>query len=220
MDGRSAARRVLVVVGAVFLVIAPLGLLFTFMAAFFPGPEAHNTIFDLAFLFVFMFLGPLAVGLAAVGIGNRALFLRLLDVPPSYARAGLRVALEPKLWARRVVSTSLGRSLLALGAIGLASAVGAHQGMRVAVAFLVLTAYSALDPIVVAVRRGSWLAGMAFSVAGWIPLFVIGAATADGMGPDGMIFLLPMMAFPGAIGVSGIIRLFGYARSRGSVPAQ
>jgi MFS-type transporter involved in bile tolerance (Atg22 family) len=58
MDGRSAARKALVVAGVFFLVIAPLGLLFTFMAAFFPGPEAHNTAFDLAFLFVFMFLGP------------------------------------------------------------------------------------------------------------------------------------------------------------------
>ena len=164
MDGRSAARRVLVVVGFVFLVIAPLGLLFTFMAAFFPGPEAHNGPGTLAFLFVFMCLGPLAVGLAAVGIGDRALFLRLLAAPPTYARSAWRVVLEPRLWGRRFLSTSIGRALLALLAVGGVTAAGAHQGLRVAVALFALTAYSALDPIVVAVRRGAWLAGIAFSV--------------------------------------------------------
>ncbi|HEV7501995.1 MAG TPA: hypothetical protein VGQ33_18400 [Vicinamibacteria bacterium] len=212
----SALRRVLVVVGFVFLVIAPLGLLFTFMAAFFPGPEAHNGPGTLAFLFVFMCLGPLAVGLAAVGIGDRALFLRLLAAPPTYARSAWRVVLEPRLWGRRFLSTSVGRALLGLliVAVGGVTAAGPHQGLRVAIAWFVLTAYSALDPIVVALRRGAWLAGIAFSVVGWIPLFVIGAATADGMGPDGMIFLLPMMVYPGAIGVSGIVRLIGLTRSR------
>jgi hypothetical protein len=214
MDGRSAARRVLVVIGFVFLVIAPLGLLFTFMAAFFPGPEAHNGPGTLLFLFLFMCLGPLAAGLTAVGLGDRALLLRLLAAPPTYARSAWRVVLEPRLWGRRFVSTSVGRALLALVAVGGVTAAGAHQGMRVAVALLVLTVYSALDPIVVAVRRGSWLAGIAFSVAGWIPLFVIGAATANGMGDDSMIFLLPMMVYPCAIGTSGIVRLFGLARSR------
>jgi hypothetical protein len=218
MDVRSAGRRVLVVVGSVFLVIAPLGLLFTFMAAFFPGPEAHNTIFDLAFLFVFMFLGPLATGLAAVGIGDRALLLRLLGAPPSYARAGLRVMLEPKLWARRIVSTSLGRALLGALAVGLVAAVRAGRGPLMLVAFFVLTAFSVADPILVLFRRGSWFGGIGLSILGWIVLFMVGAATAEGMGPDGTVFLFPVMVYPGALGVSGIVRLFGYARSR-SVPA-
>jgi hypothetical protein len=38
------------------------------------------------------------------------------------------------------------------------------------------------------------------------------------MGPDGTVFLFPMMVFPGAVGVSGMVRLFGYLRSRENPP--
>jgi hypothetical protein len=103
-------------------------------------------------------------------------------------------------------------------AVGIAAALGARKGTLMAVAFLVLTAFSIADPIVVARRRGSWLGGIGLSLCGWILLFFVGAATADGMGTDGMIFLFPMMAYPGAIAVSGIVRLFGYARARSDRP--
>jgi len=215
MDVRSAARRVLVVVGCIFLVVAPLGLLFTFGAAFFPGPEAHNGPGTIAFLFVFMCLGPLATGLVAVGLGDRALLLRMVAAPPDYARSAWRVVLEPRLWGRRFVGTSVGRALILLLAIGGVTAAGVPLQMRALMVFLAVTAYSVADPIIVALRRGSWLAGIAFSVAGWIALFVIGIGTVGKIGDDAMIFLFPFMAYPGAIAVSGIVRLFGVGRSRG-----
>jgi hypothetical protein len=214
MQWGSAVRRVLVVAGVIFLVIAPLGLLFTFGAAFFPGPEAHNGPLTIAFLFFFMFVGPLATGLVAVGLGDRARLLRIVAAPPNYARSAWRVVLEPRLWGRRFVTTSIGRALLAFLPVAGVAAAGANRDLKTLVAFFVLTVYSALDPIVVAVRRGTWLAGIALSVAGWFFLFLFGAATSDA-GEGGMIFLFPVMVYPGAIVASGIVRLIAVARSRG-----
>lgn len=210
----SALRRILAVAGLILAgAVAPLGLLFTVMGAFFPGPEAHNDAFAIAFMFLFVCLGPLALGGAALWIGDRGLFLRVLRSPVTLARH----MTEPAFW-RGLVRSSLARALLCGLVVGLAFALGARKGTLMAVGLLVLTAFSIVDPIVVALRRGSWLRGIALSIVSWIALFLVGAATAEGMGPDGTVFLLPMMVYPGAVGVSGIVRLFAYLRARDAGP--
>jgi hypothetical protein len=207
----------LVSMGLLFGVVGALGLLFTVMGAFFPGPEAHNDASTIGLMFTFLCLGPLALAVALLWIGDRALLLRLLFAPVGFARAVGRGILEPSRWWRRTVGSSLGRALLCALAVGAVVAAGGGRGARAGTAFLVLTAFSVADPILVAWRKASWIGGMALSALGWTALFLIGAATADGMGPDGMIFLFPMMVYPGAVAVSGIARLFAYARRKSAV---
>jgi hypothetical protein len=147
----SALRRILVVGGLILVaVVAPLGLLFTVMGAFFPGPEAHNGPLVIAFMFLFVCLGPLALGGATLWIGDRGLFLRVLRSPLTLAGH----MTEPAFW-RGLVRSSLTRALLCGLVVGLALALGARKGMLMAVGFLVLTAFSIVDPIVVALRRGA-----------------------------------------------------------------
>jgi hypothetical protein len=45
------------------------------------------------------------------------------------------------------------------------------------------------------------------SVAGWMVLFMLGAGVSQTMGSDAMVFLFPMMVFPVALLLGGLVRL-------------
>jgi hypothetical protein len=75
--------------------------------------------------------------------------------------------------------------------------------------FAAVMIFSITDPFLV-LRSRSWWAGALVSVPCWIAVFVIlgGAATQVGHLREGaMIFLLPMMIYPIALTVSGVVRL-------------
>lgn len=60
--------------------------------------------------------------------------------------------------------------------------------------------------------RPSWWRAAAFSVLGWIGLFIAIIAATESvrhLGDDAMVFLLPFMLYPIALAVSGVVRLGG-----------
>ena len=60
--------------------------------------------------------------------------------------------------------------------------------------------------------RPSWWRAAAFSVVGWIALFIAIMAATESvrpLGDDAMVFLLPFMLYPIALAVSGVVRLGG-----------
>jgi hypothetical protein len=66
--------------------------------------------------------------------------------------------------------------------------------------------------------RPSWWRAVAFSVFGWIGLFIaiMGAMeSVRHLGTDAMVFLLPFMLYPIALAVSGVVRLGGVGAQQG-----
>ena len=60
--------------------------------------------------------------------------------------------------------------------------------------------------------RPSWWRAAAFSVIGWIGLFIVIMGATESvrhLGEDAMVFLLPFMLYPIALAVSGVVRLGG-----------
>lgn len=73
---------------------------------------------------------------------------------------------------------------------------------------LALTIFSLIDPLA-NIRQRSWWVGAFVSAASWFVLFLVTAATTDILSdqPDiVMVFLLPLMAYPAAMALSGLIR--------------
>lgn len=71
-----------------------------------------------------------------------------------------------------------------------------------------LTIFSLIDPLA-NIRQRSWWVGAFVSAASWFVLFVVTAATTDIVSdqPDIQIgFILPLMAYPAAMALSGVIR--------------
>ena len=73
--------------------------------------------------------------------------------------------------------------------------------------FGALTLYSFLDPLLVAARPGSWIRLAMLSLAGWMVLFMVGAAASQKMGSDAMVFLFPFMVFPVTLILGGLVRI-------------
>ena len=72
-----------------------------------------------------------------------------------------------------------------------------------------LTIFSLIDPLANIIRQRSWWAGAFVSAASWFVLFLVTAVTAGGVSgqPDVVIrFLVPLMAYPAAMALSGLIR--------------
>ena len=71
-----------------------------------------------------------------------------------------------------------------------------------------LTIFSLIDPLA-NIRQRSWWAGAFVSAASWFVLFLVTAATTDIVSgqPDVVIrFILPLMVYPVAMALSGLIR--------------
>jgi hypothetical protein len=81
--------------------------------------------------------------------------------------------------------------------------------------------FSVADPVLNVSRRSWWL-GAFISVSVWFALLLTVVAVADAISPmrEGtMIFMLPMMLYPMALGLSGFARLWRWAWRR-SIPAR
>jgi len=91
--------------------------------------------------------------------------------------------------------------------VAVAAAISRDRNVTVLAAFAASTVYSIVDPFLVAARSGPWPRLAMLSVAGWMVLFVLGAGVSQSMGSDAMVFLFPMMVFPVALLLGGLVRL-------------
>ena len=144
-----------------------------------------------------------------------------MDPQSPFRRMAARVAAW-NAWVSRPLSTGSSQGLVIAGivVISVAALIGRSRGAIVAADFGALTLYSLLDPLLVGGRRGSWLALAMRSLAGWMVLFMIGAAASQKMGSDATIFLLPFMLFPATLVLGGLLRLLRRATHRAPPEAQ
>jgi hypothetical protein len=103
--------------------------------------------------------------------------------------------------------SSKGWVLAGILVVVLAAAIGRNRNVILLASFAVLTIYSIVDPLLVAGRSGPWPRLAMVSVAGWMVLFILGAGVSQTMGSDAMVFLFPMMVFPVALLLGGLVRL-------------
>lgn len=81
-----------------------------------------------------------------------------------------------------------------------------------------LLLFSVGAPVLVVLGRWFWLGSLA-AVLSWLGLFLGLAAASElahpgGMGEGGMVLLFPMMVFPPALGLAGLVRLVMWLRAR------
>ena len=79
--------------------------------------------------------------------------------------------------------------------------------------FAAVMLFSITDPFLI-LRGRSWWAGALVSIPCWIGVFVVLGYTATRVGQlreGAMIFMLPMMIYPIALTVSGVVRLIARA---------
>ena len=84
------------------------------------------------------------------------------------------------------------------------------------IAFGAMCLYPILDVPRTLGRRSWWLSAV-LSAAVWIIVFGILVVTAEVVGPvgeAGLIFIVPMMMYPIALGISGLVRLEGFLNRR------
>jgi hypothetical protein len=112
------------------------------------------------------------------------------------------------------------------GGLALATAIVAIPMMIVSragsgvVGMMASMVFSIVDPVLNLFRQ-SWWRGAFVSAGTWFLLFVAFAAIANGLQPmheGAMIFLLPMMVYPAALALSGVIRLVMWASTAGLNP--
>jgi hypothetical protein len=105
------------------------------------------------------------------------------------------------------VGSSQGFVIAGLLVVSAAALIGRSRGAILAADFGALTLYSILDPLLVAARPGSWIRLAMLSLAGWMVLFMVGAAASQKMGSDAEVFLFPFMLFPVTLILGGLVRL-------------
>lgn len=87
----------------------------------------------------------------------------------------------------------------------------APRGARWVGVFAAITVYSIADPAINTFRSRWWVNAIK-SLTGFIVLFIASGliADADRIGEGGMIFMLPLMIYPVALGLSGLIRFIWF----------
>jgi hypothetical protein len=167
-------------------------------------------VVDGAFLFALVVL-PIGLGVALVLIGDR-------DLPSRWAAgvrswpARLRRRLEPAA-LKRAVAHPFG--LLALAwLVGILPVVVGGEAGALLSAFG-LAAMGVAQPMISGFLDRWWLHN-AIGVVGWAALFMtLGALPQVVALRDGaMVYLLPFMAYPAALGVSGLLRGVLWLRAR------
>ena len=146
---------------------------------------------------------PFMLGLWLAHTGDPDLSRRFRDD----VTRGLRAFAEPS-GLRRFLGSSPGLGL----AMGLGSLILMYTFRPLAglVALGALCAFALADPLLL-VWRPKWWLGAILSVAVWLILLTALVGTADTlnhMGDDTMVYLLPFTIYPGALVVSGFVRLF------------
>jgi hypothetical protein len=114
----------------------------------------------------------------------------------------------------RLIRTSAGLAFVTAVATLLVMAIWKEGSPLIALAGTML--FSIVDPIFNFSRR-SWWVGSFISIPVWIALFMTLAQTAEAIAPmreGAMIFILPMMVYPAALGLSGLARFWMWAGRR------
>lgn len=143
-----------------------------------------------------------------------AFFLCLIPVALGVALAEFG---RPGIWRETVSLAGLLRSSLSLGlAVAVLSLIPmyAYPPVATLVAFCALCGYALVDPVLNLTRRSWWLGALG-SIIVWIVLLSVLVAAADALQhlrESTMVFLLPFMVYPVALGVSGLLRVTGAAR--------
>ncbi len=188
MKASGLGRRALVFVGrGLVLVGLPIALVIA-GAAF----KQRGSLLEASFALL-LCLVPVALGLALAEIGQRG------------------------SWRQTVSLRGLMQSSVGLGlAFAVLSLIPMYAYPRLAalVAFFALCGFAVLDPAL-NVTRPSWWWGASASVIVWIVLMSLLVGVADSLQnlrEGTMVFLLPFMVYPIALGVSGLARLLGTAR--------
>ena len=112
----------------------------------------------------------------------------------------------------RLVSTSPGLAVLLMAVV--LPLMLAGPGVTVWAAFAAVLLFSIADPFLI-LGRGSWWLGATLSFPSWIVLFLILGGTATkvaNLREGATIFVLPMMVYPAALAISGLIRLWAMHR--------
>jgi hypothetical protein len=152
---------------------------------------------------------PVAVGLRIAHAGDPELGPRFVKDLRSVV-----VALRDPVSRKRILRTSVGHATaVALVAVPLMLTVRVVSPLT---AFVATMEFSLVDPVLNVWRRSWWL-GAFISTATWVVLFFAIANLAEKLAPmreAGMVFILPMMAFPVVLGLSGVARLWMWAARR------
>jgi hypothetical protein len=206
------ARGIALVPGVLLTAIGAFDVCFGTLGVLVPSPTRAG-----ALLFIlFGGLLPLAVGLALIGLGNRAWLGWILATVGG--APGRVVASVARSHGRVFLTSSFGRACLGTAvivALGFLPGNGEAPGMFAA---LVLTLYSFADPFAFSWTGGGWFRLALQSAAGWVLQFVACMPLADRLHESAMIFLFPMMVYPAALLLGGVLRA-SLARSRPSAIA-
>jgi hypothetical protein len=181
-------RRALVFVGRTLVYIGlPIALVIAGGAL-----KQTGSIVEASFALVLCLI-PVGLGLALAEIGQRG------------------------VWRQAVSLRGLMQSSVGLGlAVAVLSLIPmyAYPPLAALVAFFSLCAFAVLDPALNVTRRSWWWGALA-SIIVWIVLMSVLVGVADSLQnlrESTMVFLLPFMVYPIALGVSGLARLTGTAR--------
>jgi hypothetical protein len=138
-------------------------------------------------------------------VKTRLVRLGRLDVWRHALRQTARAFAPAKLSASPLRRAALALSIAILGYYL------APRGARSVGVFAAITAYSIADPVINTLRSHWWVNAIK-SLAGFIVLFIASGliADADRIGEAGMIFMLPLMIYPVALGLSGLIRFIWF----------
>jgi hypothetical protein len=111
---------------------------------------------------------------------------------------------------QRLAASPIRRAVLGVLIAAGAFAV-APRGARWVGILAAFTIYAFADPVINAFRSRWWL-NTAKSLAGFLMLFAVAAIVSelDDLGEAGMVFVLPLMVYPFAVGISGVIRLLWF----------
>jgi hypothetical protein len=152
---------------------------------------------------------PVLVGLRLAYAGDPDIGRRFgLDLRRSLT------ALSDRSTRRRLIRTSAGLAFITAAVALLIMAIWQEGSPLIALAGTTL--FSIVDPVFNFSRR-SWWIGAFISVPVWIALFMTLSLTSEAIAPmreGAMIFILPMMAYPAALGLSGLARFWMWAGRR------
>jgi hypothetical protein len=152
---------------------------------------------------------PMAVGLRIAHAGDRELGRRFVKDLWSAV-----MTLRDPVSRKKVLRSSVGHATaIALVAVPL---MLVWREISPLIALVATMVFSLVDPVL-NFRRRSWWLGAFVSAATWVALFLAIANLAEKLAPmreAGMIFILPMMAFPVALALSGFARFWMWVARR------
>jgi len=162
---------------------------------------------------VFIVLGgiPLALGLWLAHVGDPGIGRRFAGD----LTTNLSPLRRPRVLGSALLTTAGLAAVTVL--VGVPTMLIWRRGSGI-VGMMALTAFSVADPVLIAFRRSWWLDALV-AASTWTLLLIVFGAVANAIEPmheGAMIFLLPMMVFGGALGLSGIVRFVRWA----SAPAK